>query len=361
MFPQSFEDYLKTNYEMPEGRQVLSDVGNFLLQYPFPEEIDEHLNILRIKFLTKIASHSVDNEMSLISGINYAKDVVEAAARYCKAGIERIESGAFVWDGLRLSIEAVVKMHSHLYSHLGKFERILAMEMQDIDEKKKMLLAAKNHFSESIRISQQVEAEHPAYQFMFKAKVALALAEICIGEEKCSLMTEAAYDFLEGSRRSEQFDPSHSAYQYTFAADHFYNAALITPGINKRNELLMNAFETGKKGAELIRQINPTHWAITCGNIGKFAQALYDSTGDDRWRKTAIYYYALVKDHFSLANERLHIRDAMYAKIMTLRGKNHSAKPDSAERKVETKFIKHGNERHRASKQIDDELKDLGY
>ncbi|MEM2916036.1 MAG: hypothetical protein QXT19_01640 [Candidatus Woesearchaeota archaeon] len=361
MFPQSFEDYLKTNYEMPDDRQVLSDVGNFLLQYPFPEEIDEHLNILRIKFLTKIASHGVDNEMSLISGINYTKDVVEAAARYCKAGIERVESGAFVWDGLRLSIEDVVKMHGHLYSHLGEFEMILAMEIQDLDKKKKMLFAAKNHISESIRISQQVEAEHPAYQFMFKAKVALALAEICVDEEKRSLMIEAAHDLLEGGRRSEQFDPSHSAYQYTFAADHFYNAALITADINRRNELLINAFEAGKKGAELVRQINPTHWAITCGNIGKFAEALYDYTGDDRWRKTAIHYYALVKNHFNLANEYLHVRDAMHAKIMTLRGKNHSAKPDVAERKVETKFIKHGKERHRVSKQIEDELNDLGY
>ncbi len=360
MFPKEFEDYLKTNYNEPEDRQVFVDVGNFFLQYPFPEEIDEHLNILRIKFLTKIASHGVDAEFEMLSGIRYSSDLIESAIRYCNSGIERIVAGRTECDGTELLSEDIVKMHGHLYCHMAKFEHILARNLQDDNEKKKILLAARNHVAEGIRISEGVEKEHPAYQFKFKADIEVDLAKCCSGKEKYSFALEAAQSILEGGRRTEKFNPLHSAYQYTFAADHFYNASLIAPIIEEKNKALLNAFEFGRKGAEMIREQEPKHWAITCGNIGKFAEALFYSTGDCNWKRMAINYYSAVRDYFSSINDCLHVRDAMYAKILALTQNSFESRSDKKHR-LETRFIKQGNERNNVRKHIEDELQEFGY
>jgi hypothetical protein len=362
MFTKEFEDYLKSNYHEPKDRQVFVEVGNFLLQNPVPAEIDDQLDIRRIKFLTKIVSHSVDDDFVFLSGVSYDSNIIESAIRYCNAGIERVKSGRVECKSEALESENVVKMHGHLYSHMGKLEHILSMRTDDIDEKKKLLLAAKEHFAECIRICEPVEKEHPAYQFSYKAKAALRLTDICAGNERYALFLEAAQDFAEGSRRSESFNPTHSAYTYTFAADHFYNAALIAPDDTARNKHLVTAVELARKGAEMAKEKNPKHWAITYGNIGKFAEALYELTGDPLWKITAIQSYTTLKEYLHSTHDGAHIINAMHAKICTLR---EDRKPiharEKSDRKVETKFIKRGNEGHKVRRHIDDELKDLDY
>lgn len=359
MFTKEFEDYLKSQYSEPSSRQVFVDVANFFQQYPHPESIDEHLDLRRIKFLTKIASHAVDAQWEIRNGTTFPSDAVETAIKYCLAGITRAESGRIECICEQLADVDVVKMHAHLYSHMGKFEQVLARRTPNINAKKALLLSARNHVGECIRIGEPVETEHPAYQFLFKAHITADLSELCDGDEQRTYFIESAQEFAEGARRSEKFDPVHSAHQYTFASDQFYKAAIVTPEGNVRIEFLASAVETGKKGAEMVREQNPTHWAVTCGNIGKFAEALYDETKDVDWKNEAIRHYALLGDYMASLGNNRHIVHAMHMKVKALRAKNDHKKTE--ERHVETKFIKRADERHKTRTFIRDELKDHGY
>jgi hypothetical protein len=363
MFTDRFEDYLQHQYHEPSGRGVFADVADFFRRHPNPESIADYLDILRIKFLTKIASHAVDAEWELRYGINYPSDTLEAAIRYCRAGIEFAQSGKFECFNADIKKEDAVKMHGHFYSHMAKLERILAERSQNPDEKKKLLSAAKNHLAESMRICQQIDTEHAAYQFMFQSKVALELSELCTGDEQRSFIIEAAKGAYEGARRSEQFNPLHSGHQYTFASDEFYRAALMTPDGDARNELITSAFEAGIKGAEMVRQEDTTHWAITCGNIGKFAEALFESTNDHKWKNEAIKHYTLLRDYMRTSGKNWLVMRAMNKKIQDLQSKRNTVKiqPAAKERQVETKFIKRPDERHKTRKHIRDELGELGY
>lgn len=327
MFTETLEAYLGANYDEPQGRQVLVDAGNFFLQFPDPAEIDGSLTTRRIKIITKMASHALNNEMQLMLGVQYAPEIFESAVRYCKAGVERITSQRFRGEKDVILPLDLTKMHGHFYTHISEFERALAGMTENPDAKRRLLEASIRNAAEGIGICERDDSEHAAYQLNFKALAERSLADICMGEEKRKMLLQSANSTLESARRTEHFNARHAAFQYTFTGDHFYEIAGITEDSAQKRTLLEDAVSIAQRGAEMLRAENPVHWAMTTGNIGKFAHALYDLTGDLAWKHRAMELYKRAADHFD--NEpgkpRVNVCTKLRAKIADLKGQAYVA------------------------------------
>jgi hypothetical protein len=351
---------LAQNYDNISDPGIVSKVIDLLLTHPDPHEIDESLTTQRIKRVTKIVQNSLDQNALLSAGLHeYPAGAITAAINYCKDGISRIESGRTQHESLQRNEESMLKMHAHFYSHAAGLETRLAINEQSPAKKQELLRSAINDYTECIRIGEEADKEHVAYQFRFRGEAERVLAESLKGKESYELQLKAAEDTLESAIRAEEFDTHHTAFQYTFAGDNYYEAALQATSTELMCAHLASAITCARIGAGKVKQYTIRHWAFTCGNIGKFAEKYFELTGDRAYSRLAREYYSLATKFFKTSQIR---GDFSIAKRLESAATNLlnglPKEKDTKPRRTETKV---NRKRSYGKREIETALAELGY
>jgi hypothetical protein len=359
---ETLKSIVAENYDELKDPSALFYVGNFLSQNPVPGESPFYadMDTLFIKRLTKVVSHAYALESKAPKGFHFPQDVLAAAADYCREGIARIVSGAYLTERLSRDEHAVSRMHGHFHTHAARFEEERAAVLSDKEAHKHALSTAVLHYAEGISIASRVDPENLPYCYRNRGETLHRLASLVEPVQARGACELSAQDALKAASLFERIDCAQAGFLYTLAADRFYEAVPGTDAAHTKH-LLDSAIDSALKGIALIKEVFPERTAITHGNTGKFYDALFQLTCEDEARSKAIHHYRKTEDYFKYVPDpdKKAIRTVMRLNIQRLQRENA---PESAPlSRKETGKKKSGREKSRSTRHIAEELAEEGY
>jgi hypothetical protein len=165
---------LNRNYDGIKDEGVISSVVEYIMNHKSVE--DE--NILKIKQITKIAEHILEQNPELLIG--YLDRIYD----YNIQGAKKIETAEIP----TYSKTNLQNMHSHFYSHAGGIAKRKLNLSKSTDEKAKWAFRWYNSYKKSADIAKTIDLKHAAYANAFAGDAAMTLADITGG---IYLMNEA--------------------------------------------------------------------------------------------------------------------------------------------------------------------------
>ena len=308
----TLEKKLERNYDELRDPTILSDVRNFFHQHPDPAQ--ERMPIILIKRLTKMASHVIDDDIS-ITKTKYSLGTLRIARKYCTEGINKILRNDI--ENLNAEYSFLRNMHSHLHAHAAGISLEIAAREPSTKEKANAFIAAFKHAHRAVILATENNDKEYfiGYSLIKRANAAKGLAELA--EEKDSLKWReiAAEDYKEGAQKIEKSFPINSLSPYAISLFQEYKIAEMyevkgdAKEAQRRTQNALDLAEHLSYFGQLvqtqppsIRQALENRLQFMQFDIAKHNRRMYYLTNKESFKRTAIKLLRRFINHQTLNN-----------------------------------------------------------